>query len=128
MSEGKGEVGRISWTDLTVENAEEIREFYEAVVGWASEPVDMGGYSDFNMVAPSSGQPAAGICHARGVNSELPPLWLICITVTDAERCAEKCIERGGKVLVGPKKMGAQGGYCVIQDPAGAVAALYQPG
>jgi len=39
------EAGTIVWTDLTVENAGEIRDFYCQVVGWRPEPVDMGDYS-----------------------------------------------------------------------------------
>jgi hypothetical protein len=30
-------------------------------------------------------------------------------------------------VLVKPKGMGGYGRFCVIRDPAGAVAALFQP-
>ena len=48
MSE-KASVGSIMWTDLTVENAERIRDFYSAVVGWTTSGVDMGGYNDFNL-------------------------------------------------------------------------------
>lgn len=51
------EIGAIGWTDLTIENAEEIRDFCAAVTGWAPSPVDMGGYSDFNMSTPGSGRP-----------------------------------------------------------------------
>ena len=40
------EVGSIGWFDLTVENADEVREFYRRVVGWTETPLDMGGYSD----------------------------------------------------------------------------------
>jgi uncharacterized protein len=41
MSE-KTSVGSIMWTDLAVENAERIRDFYCAVVGWTASGVDMG--------------------------------------------------------------------------------------
>lgn len=119
------EVGTISWTDLTVANAEKVRDFYSAVVGWKFAPVDMGGYSDFNMNTPS-GKTAAGICHARGVNAELPPQWLVYIIVENVDKSAARCVELGGKVIAGPKGMGGQGRYCVIQDPAGAVAALFE--
>jgi hypothetical protein len=34
-------------------------------------------------------------------------------------------VELGGKVLLGPRAMGPKARYCVIQDPAGAFAALY---
>jgi predicted enzyme related to lactoylglutathione lyase len=36
-------VGSIGWCDLTVENADTIRDFYRGVVGWTSTDVDMGG-------------------------------------------------------------------------------------
>lgn len=117
-------VGTIGWTDLTIPNAEEVRDFYTEVVGWTPEPLDMGGYSDFVMKAPETGAPVAGVCHARGVNAGLPAQWLVYITVEDVDRSAARCAELGGKILAGPKDMG-QGRFCVIQDPAGAVAALY---
>ncbi len=46
--DNSNEVGSIVWTDLTTDNAERTREFYEAVVGWTSSPVSMGDYDDFN--------------------------------------------------------------------------------
>ncbi len=121
------EIGSITWTDLTVNNAEEVKKFYGKVVGWKSEAFDMGGYNDFNMNAPESGKTIAGICHARGDNENLPPQWLIYITVKNVETSAKLCKESGGKVLVEPKAMGDYGRFCVIEDPAGAVAALFEP-
>jgi predicted enzyme related to lactoylglutathione lyase len=121
------EIGTISWTDLTVENAEQLRDFYAAVTGWQPGTVDMGGYDDFNMQAPASGTPVAGICHARGSNAGLPPQWLIYITVEDVDASAARSAELGGEVLAGPSNMGAYGRHCVIRDPAGAVAALFTP-
>jgi len=123
----KPEVGAISWTDLTVKNAEEVKNFYSEVVGWKSAAVEMGGYSDFNMNLPSSGKTVAGICHARGVNADLPPQWLVYITVEDVDKSAKRCVELGGKVIAGPNGMGSYGRYCVIQDPARAVATLFEP-
>ncbi len=119
------ETGKIGWVDITVDGAEGLRDFYSKVVGWKPENVDMGEYADFNMTMPDSGTPAAGICHARGGNGEHPPQWLVYIVVPDAAASASKCSENGGKVLVGPKSMGG-GMFAVIEDPAGAVAALYQ--
>lgn len=123
----KPEKGIIAWTDLTVKDAEGVRDFYQKVVGWKSAPVEMGGYNDFMMNVPESGNTVAGICHARDVNAGLPAQWLIYITVEDVDKSAAQCQELGGKVLVGPKEMGGHGRYCVIQDPAGAVAALFEP-
>lgn len=121
----KPEIGSVGWIDLTVDDAPQIRDFYASVTGWEHSPVSMGDYDDFNMKAPGSGEPKAGICHARGANSDLPAQWMIYITVADAEIGAARCEELGGRVLSAPKDMGEMGRYCVIQDPAGAVAALF---
>jgi predicted enzyme related to lactoylglutathione lyase len=118
-------LGTISWQDLTVENAEQVRDFYEAVAGWRPEPVTMGGYSDFVM-SDADGMNVAGICHARGSNADLPPMWLIYITVEDLDHSIAECQRLGGS-LVAPPRSYAGGRYCVIKDPAGAVCALYQP-
>ena len=119
------EIGSIEWADLTVENAAEIRDFYKSVVGWDSSEVDMGGYSDFCMSLPSDGKTVAGVCHLRGTNADLPSQWLIYIAVEDLDRSMARCIEKGGSVIAGPKGFGEQARFCVIRDPAGAVAALY---
>lgn len=123
---GKSETGKIGWIDITVGDAEGLRDFYARVVGWKPEDVSMGEYSDFNMTMPDSGEPAVGICHARGSNAELPAQWLIYIIVGDVAESAVTCTENGGKILVQPKPL-AGGSFCVIEDPGGAVAALYQP-
>lgn len=127
MSNPPHKIGTVGWVDLTVPNAEELRDFYQDVAGWTSQPLDMGGYSDFVMSAPD-GQSVSGVCHARGGNAGLPAQWLIYITVADLDASVARCTERGGKVLAGPKDAGGGARFCVIQDPAGAVAALYQAG
>lgn len=117
--------GSVAWRDLTVRDAEGVRDFYAAVVGWSPEPVGMGDYDDWNMVG-SDGTPVAGICHARGQNADLPPVWLLYVVVDDLEAALEEVRRRGGRVLVSPPPGGAHE-MAVIEDPAGAALALYQP-
>jgi len=124
VSEPTSQIGAIAWTDLTVERAEELRDFYAAVVGWRHEPVDMGGYSDFVMTTPS-GDGVAGVCHAQGTNEGLPAQWLIYINVESLDDSIEAVNARGGAVVAGPKSMGKHR-YCVVRDPGGAVAALIE--
>ena len=118
--------GSIVWTDLTVEKAPAIAEFYEAVAGWKSEEVAVADYVDFNMVLPATGKAVAGICHAKGQNANLPPQWLIYIVVNDLDASMSECWAKGGRVILGPKEIGPGERYCVVRDPAGAVAALIQ--
>ena len=118
--------GSITWRDLTVPNAEQVRDFYRDVVGWTAQDHDMGDYQDYSMVAPGTGEVVAGVCHARGTNANVPPQWLIYINVEDVERSAQLAAQRGGQVVDGPRMMG-DGLFAVIRDPAGAVCAIYQP-
>lgn len=120
------ETGKIGWIDMTVEDATELRDFYATVVGLRPEDVSMGDYSDYNMTMPSSGQPVCGICHARGSNADLPGGWLVYFVVDDVAESAAACEANGGKVVVAPRGL-AGGRFCVIEDPSGATAALYQP-
>ena len=118
--------GRIVWTDLTVPDAETVRGFYSAVVGWSFEPVRMAGYDDYTMHPSGGGDPVAGICHARGPNAHLPPQWLVYVAVGDLDHAVRECRRLGGKVLDGPRSMGERR-FCLIQDPAGACLALVGP-
>ncbi len=126
MSEPKPNQGLIAWHDIAVEDAGKLSEFYQGVVGWKPEPVSMGDYDDYNMVAPGSKESVAGVCYRRGPNSDLPAQWLMYVMVEDVQASATKCEELGGEIVAGPRSVGG-GKICVIKDPAGAVCALYQP-
>jgi predicted enzyme related to lactoylglutathione lyase len=86
----------------------------------------MGGYSDYVMKMPASGDGVAGVCHAKGSNADLPAGWLIYIIVEDVEASAAAVGANGGKVIVEPRGL-AGGRFCVIEDPGGSIAGLYQP-
>ena len=117
------QTGTVGWLDLTTDKADELRDFYAAVMGWQVDALDMGGYSDYNMLAPKGGEPAAGICHARGANDNLPAQWLLYVNVEDIDSSIRRAVELGGHLVDGPRKMG-KNRFCVIRDPAGAVIAL----
>ena len=119
-------MGSIGWMDLTVSNASEVRDFYCAVAGWRPHPVAMGDYEDFAMMPDGAAQPVGGICHARGENEGLPPVWLIYIVVPDIDAALAEVSARGGAVVRPAQSMGGAR-YAVISDPAGAVCSLYQP-
>jgi len=116
-------VGKVEWMDLTVPNAGQLQKFYTSVVGWSSNDVDMGSYSDFNLNLPGTEDTIAGVCHSRSNNDNIPSQWLIYVRVESVADSAERCKKMGGEVLDGPRRMGGSN-FCVIKDPAGAVMAL----
>ena len=92
-----------------------------------SEAVEMGGYSDYSMVPPDGGDPEAGVCHKRGANAKVPSQWLMYVIVEDLDSSLEQCRRLGSKQVTEVTAQG-DGIFCVIEDPAGAVCALYQAG
>jgi len=127
MEESKAtptEQGTILSADLTIIQAEEVREFYKQVIGWEHIEINMGDYSDYLMTT-KDGIPVAGVCHQRGVNSGLPPVWMVYFQVNDLKQSLETCKKLGGKVLREPGTSTC-GSFGVIEYPAGAICALGQ--
>lgn len=122
MAESKQ--GTVAWVDLTVPNAELIRDFYKAVIGWGAEAVSVEDHSDYNML-DANGVPRAGVCHKQGINAEIPSHWLVYFVVPDMDEALKSVQSRGGSVVV-PARGNPGNRVAVIQDPAGAVCALYE--
>ena len=120
-------VGRIAWLDLTVSDASATRDFYRQVVGWSVQNVELedGGehYADYTMLG-DDGTPAAGVCHARGVNIGLPPVWMIYLPVGDLAESLRRVQEEGGKVVKAMQGEDGEYVYAAVQDPVGAYLAL----
>ncbi len=117
------ENGVILWHDLTVEDADGVRDFYASVVGWKPNPVAMGDYDDYSMHTANTDTCVSGVCHAKGPNTDLPAQWLMYVRVADVEDAAKKVTALGGEVVAGPRPL-SSGRVLVIRDPAGAVLAL----
>lgn len=126
MSNSNNPIGGFAWADLTVPNAEEVRDFYTHVIGFSHTGVKMGDYEDYCMNSPSDGQTKAGICHKRGQNMDIPVGWMIYFNVEDLDQSMNAVVEKGGTIIAGPKGTTESGRYCFIMDPAGAMCALFE--
>jgi predicted enzyme related to lactoylglutathione lyase len=122
-------MGRISWLDLTVSDASATRDFYQQVVGWSVQDVGMEDsgqhYADYNML-DDGGSPAAGVCHARGVNVGLPPTWMIYLPVGDLAESLRRVGDEGGTIIKATPGADGEHVCAVIRDPVGACLALVQ--
>lgn len=117
--------GKIVWHDLTVKDADAARSFYADVVGWTYEEIDMGGYSDYVAMPADGEEPAGGVCHARGVNANVPAAWLVYIQVENLEASLARVTEKGGVIVDGPREVG-NGSFAIIRDPFGAYCGLIE--
>lgn len=123
--------GHIAWLDLTVPDGSATRDFYRQVVDWGVQDVKMEDagehYADYNMLG-GDGDPAAGICHARGVNLGLPPVWMIYLPVGDIAESLRRVREEGGKVIKSMEGADGKTTHAAIEDPVGVCVALVAEG
>ncbi|MEO6132325.1 MAG: VOC family protein [Saprospiraceae bacterium] len=121
-------IGAFNWMDLTIQDADGIRDFYKEVVGWKTMDIPMGEYNDYCMISPDDNVVRSGVCHEQGVNAGLPPAWIIYVNVKDLDSSIHAVKNGGGEIVNGPRKMGEKERFCVIKDPAGAYLGLFEHG
>jgi len=121
-------IGAINWMDLTVPEADGIRDFYKNVVGWNTMDISMGQYNDYCMVSPADDVVRSGICHSQGMNVGIPPAWIMYINVGNLDESMAEVIKGGGEIVNGPRNMGEKARFCIIKDPAGAYCGLFDHG
>jgi len=124
MSEEKlSNVGKVVWHDLTIPNADKVKDFYKEVIGWEHQAFNMGDYEDYVLVPKGSKTDAVGVCWNRGSNKNIPPVWLTYIGVKNVDECLVTVKKLGGNVLDGPRLMDGKN-FAVIEDPEGAILAI----
>ena len=120
-------VGRIHWLDLTVPDASATQDFYRQVVRWSVQDVHMkdGGHgnADYTLLR-EDGTPVAGLRHARGVNVDLPHVWMIHLPVSDLAESMRRVQQERGKVIQARQGDDGEYVYAAVQDPVGAYLAL----
>lgn len=117
----------VAWIDLAVPDAEGLRDFYASVMGWTPSAVSMGDYDDYAM-NDASGEAVAGVCHARGVNAEIPPVWMPYFRVDDVDAAVERCLAAGGSLVKPLDPPSSYGRTAFLRDPSGTAFGLFSPG
>lgn len=124
MSDNKPKIGQFYWTDLTVDNPIETKEFYKEIFGWQEMEVSMKdgeeNYVDYGMAADPI-TPAGGICHNRGKNKGIPPQWISYFYIDDVQKALQTCLNLGGELLKENRKKDGTLSFVIVKDPQGAV-------
>lgn len=120
--------GAFSWTDLATTDPVAASAFYGALFGWEGEETPAGDSGAYWMMR-RDGRDVAGMSviddeqHAAGAS----PAWLCYVTIEDADATAARVAELGGVVVVPPFDVLDAGRVALVQDPQGAMLALWQP-
>jgi predicted enzyme related to lactoylglutathione lyase len=117
--------GTFCHVDGGTTDAEGAKKFYGALFGWQADDMpDEAGmvYTMFQL----NGLDVAGM-YQMGQGQGIPPMWNSYVLVVNADETARRAKELGGVVLQEPEDAMDAGRMAMIQDPTGAVFAVWQP-
>ncbi|MEU3468462.1 VOC family protein [Streptomyces sp. NPDC006687] len=117
--------GTPCWVDAMFTDVEGAKEFYADVLGWTfgEASSEHGNYTQ----AYSDGKAVAAIVPPMP-GGDAPSQWCLYFASDDASATAEKIEAAGGKLMMGPMRVGTFGTMAIAQEPSGAVFGVWQPG
>ena len=120
--------GTFCWADLGTTDAAAAKRFYPALFGWDFDDMPMGDGAFYTMFEVG-GKPVAALYQQdpQQQAQRIPPNWLSYVSVESADRMAERTRSLGGTVMMDPFDVFEVGRMTIIQDPTGAVVALWEP-
>src|SRR5919106_4695387 len=116
--------GTFSWADLATTDSEGAKAFYGGVFGWELEEMPVPEGPPYVM-ARIDGKSVAAL-YERGADVPGPPAWLSYVTVDDADATAARAGELGATTISEPFDVVDAGRMAVLQDPTGAMFAVWQ--
>ncbi len=119
--------GTFSWVDLATTDAEAAKRFYCELFGWTAEDMPTDAGNDYTMLQ-LDGDLVCALWQMQGEmkSQGIPPHWQSYITVDDVDAMADKAAKLGATIAMPPMDVMTAGRMAVIQDPTGAMVALWQ--
>lgn len=119
--------GTFCWLDLSTTDTSAAKTLYGRMFGWSAVEFpagDMGTYAMFQI----DGDDIAGMYELTDehVKQGIPTAWLAHFAVEDVDAAVEKVKALGGTVIGEPCDVLEEGRLAMVQDPTGAVFALWQ--
>ena len=111
--------GALSWNELATADLDGSSAFYGGLFGWTFEQME--GEMPYLIIKAQGGRSNGGV---RPRMESEPPYWLVYFGSDDLEASTARAGELGGSTIVEPMAVGP-GRISVLQDPQGAVFALY---
>lgn len=120
--------GTFCWVDLATIGAEDAKKFYAGLFGWGMEDNPAGEGMVYTMLNLDD-KPIGGLYEMGPQQKEqnMPPNWTSYIAVDNADDILARAAELGGTVLMPAGDVMDAGRMGLIQDPTGAVFAVWQP-
>jgi predicted enzyme related to lactoylglutathione lyase len=120
MSDGMK--GQFVWHELMTTDAKAAAGFYSKVAKLKTKAAPF--EKTYTMLV-GSGRPMGGLMVLAGDATASPPSWLTYIGTGDVDESARKAESLGAKVIKSPAPVPDGGRFAILQDPQGAVFAIY---
>lgn len=120
--------GTFCWVEIGTTDAAAAKNFYRELFGWDYEDGEAGPGMIYTMIK-LNGKAVGGLYQfdKQMLSAGIPPHWLNYITVENADEATTQATAAGGSVMKGPFDVATAGRMSVIQDPTGAVFAIWEP-
>jgi predicted enzyme related to lactoylglutathione lyase len=112
------------WNELWTSDVPKALAFYQKVIGYTVETMDMGEHGSYHILK-SGDKGRAGV--TSSVHPAAQSLWLPYAVVDDCDASAAKAASLGGTVMFGPADIPGIGRFAILQDPAGGALAIMKP-
>lgn len=122
MSDAYKTHGAFSWSELMTDNVDAAKAYYQEVIGWEIEAMQME-HMTYHVVK-AGGEPVGGIMAKPPGAEQIPNHWGTYITVDDVDATLAKAEAAGGKAIYPPMDVPKVGRMCAIMDPTGAVVSV----
>lgn len=115
-----------SWVDIATPDPEAGKNFYCNLFGWTFEDEPIGDSGVYTMLS-YQGKNVAGLSSMPPGQEGYPGYWTSYVTTHDIDGASARVDECGGTLLAPPFDVMDAGRMALIQDPTGAMSAMWEP-
>jgi predicted enzyme related to lactoylglutathione lyase len=121
--------GTFCWVELGTTDGEAAKKFYTELFGWSFNDNPIGPGMVYTMLK-LDGKDVGALYKMPSEMTDhgVPPHWMSYISVSSADESAAKAKELGATLMKEPFDVMDVGRMAVVQDPTGAMFALWQAG
>jgi predicted enzyme related to lactoylglutathione lyase len=117
--------GTFCWVELATNDPNAAKSFYTKLFDWTINEIPLGDQGSYYMFQ-KEGRDAGAMYQQRKEEEGIPPHWNNYIAVADIDASTAQAKSLGATILAGPFDVMDAGRMSMVQDPQGAVFALWQ--
>ena len=116
--------GRFFWNELHTTDPTSALEFYEKVIGFSHQSMDMGPGGTYHVVSKGGVDRGGVTSHLKG---GVAPHWLPYVAVDDPDATIARAKRLGATIPMNAEDIPGVGRFGILKDPTGAVLAIMKP-